>query len=322
MTENNLLLVYSPEYIIFICIILLIAVTVITVCVINTVKRAKALKNKEVKLNPENISKIENEIRSTERNAIELTVGGKAASGKCKTHFGGVPDVPEDFEWATYDCTTFDDSEVKPRHLNFLMQFDLEEIAAYDTENLLPHEGLLSFFHVIDAEVYGDEAKDMGCLRVFWFKDKSALSPANVPEELKGEKTFPALNIAMKNRRSLLSSDDLSEYYSDYDLDEYLAAVDKITENNRGEISSRLLGWANWVQYSDIPKFEKITRGGKAEITEEVINDWVLLLQLDPISDGDFDLMYGDCGSLYVYIRREDLAARRFDKTVFSWQCT
>ncbi|MFE0424245.1 YwqG family protein [Streptomyces sp. NPDC058953] len=47
--------------------------------------------------------------------------------------------------------------------------------------------------------------------------------------------------------------------------------------------------------------------------------DWVLLAQFD--SDDDADMMWGDAGLLYWLIHRDDLAARRFDKAVFTWQC-
>jgi uncharacterized protein YwqG len=46
---------------------------------------------------------------------------------------------------------------------------------------------------------------------------------------------------------------------------------------------------------------------------------WVLLAQFQ--SDADADMMWGDRGTLYWLIRPEDMAARRFDAAVFTWQC-
>ena len=46
---------------------------------------------------------------------------------------------------------------------------------------------------------------------------------------------------------------------------------------------------------------------------------WVLLAQFD--SDDAANMMWGDVGTLYWMIRPEDLAARRFDKALFTWQC-
>lgn len=58
------------------------------------------------------------------------------------SHFGGVPDVPEGFEWPQWN-------EIP---LGFLAQLNLDEIAPFDTENLLPKSGLLSFFISFDEE--------------------------------------------------------------------------------------------------------------------------------------------------------------------------
>ena len=46
---------------------------------------------------------------------------------------------------------------------------------------------------------------------------------------------------------------------------------------------------------------------------------WVLLTQFD--SDRTANMMWGDVGRLYWMIRPEDLAARRFDQALFTWQC-
>ncbi|MFI9203218.1 YwqG family protein [Streptomyces sp. NPDC053048] len=54
-------------------------------------------------------------------------------------------------------------------------------------------------------------------------------------------------------------------------------------------------------------------------INEEALR-WVLLAQFG--SDDDAGMMWGDCGSLYWLIRPEDLAARRFDRAMFTWQCS
>ena len=35
----------------------------------------------------------------------------------------------------------------------------------------------------------------------------------------------------------------------------------------------------------------------------------MLLFQLDTVEQGNFELMFGDCGHIYFYITKEDLAA-------------
>jgi len=49
-------------------------------------------------------------------------------------------------------------------------------------------------------------------------------------------------------------------------------------------------------------------------------DNWVLLAQFD--SDDQAGFMWGDCGMLYYLIRPADLAARRFDRAAFTWQCS
>jgi len=71
--------------------------------------------------------------------------------------FGGAPDVPADFEWPMWND--------KP--LGFLAQINLEEVAPFDVEGLLPKSGLLSFFfNWID---WGGTGEDLG--RVVWINE-------------------------------------------------------------------------------------------------------------------------------------------------------
>ena len=48
--------------------------------------------------------------------------------------------------------------------------------------------------------------------------------------------------------------------------------------------------------------------------------DWSLLFQID--SDEDGEMMWGDAGMLYFWIRREDAAQGKFDKTWVILQCS
>ena len=97
----------------------------------------------------------------------------------------------------------------------------------------------------------------------------------------------------------------------------------------------KLLGYADIIQNEMLTECERTSRGlycgdpesyrntpkdVEADIAKHAA-DWVLLLQLSTITKGDFEWMFGDCGMLYFYIRKEDLAAMRFDKASFSVQC-
>jgi uncharacterized protein YwqG len=49
-------------------------------------------------------------------------------------------------------------------------------------------------------------------------------------------------------------------------------------------------------------------------------DNWLLLAQID--SEEKAGMMWGDCGALYWLIRRDDLIAGRFDRTMFTMQCS
>ena len=98
---------------------------------------------------------------------------------------------------------------------------------------------------------------------------------------------------------------------------------------------SKLLGWADAIQGSMPAECELVTSGyylgggwdeiPKNEVEEaekEAPDKWLPLLQLDTVEDGDLtrDLVC-DCGRLYFYITRDDLAARRFENVWLILQC-
>lgn len=61
--------------------------------------------------------------------------------------------------------------------------------------------------------------------------------------------------------------------------------------------------------------------GDRTEIARlaEGAEDWLLLMQID--SDDRNGMLWGDSGMLYVWIRRDDLRARRFDRSWVILQC-
>ena len=63
----------------------------------------------------------------------------------CSSRFWGNPDLPRGFDYPMYI-----DNEGDPFPYFFICQINLEELAPFDTDNLLPHKGLLSFFAKID----------------------------------------------------------------------------------------------------------------------------------------------------------------------------
>ena len=71
--------------------------------------------------------------------------GGKMLG---RSKWWGFPDLPEDLDWPTMPVN--DDGEVYDDPLTFVCQIRCEELAPFDPEGLLPHEGMLYFFAALD----------------------------------------------------------------------------------------------------------------------------------------------------------------------------
>ena len=67
--------------------------------------------------------------------------------------------------------------------------------------------------------------------------------------------------------------------------------------------------------------FAKIPENVKLEIKEKS-TDWMLLFQMGTIETGDSEIMFGDCGHIYFWIRKQDLQALDFEKVWLILQCS
>ena len=67
----------------------------------------------------------------------------------CSSKWWGDPDFPTDMEYPTYPVE--EDGESYGYPLTFLCQIDCEDIAPFDPENRLPHEGMFYVFAAVDA---------------------------------------------------------------------------------------------------------------------------------------------------------------------------
>lgn len=266
------------------------------------------------------------------RNGIRLEVGGAAEDAPGGTRFGGRPDVPGDFVWPVFETGSFDDDEVKPRPLSFLAQFNCSGITALDRDGLLPQTGLLSFFYELGSQRWGYDPGDRGCARVYWFEDISALSQAEFPEALEADYRLPAAGISAKVERSMPGWEDAS-LVERISYEAWRTLAEAAGWEDPGNCS-RLLGWPNVIQNNMTKECELVSRGhylgGGWESVPEAdrsaaertsLDGWLLLFQLDTVELDDFELMFGDCGRIYFYIRREDLVERRFDRVWLILQC-
>lgn len=81
--------------------------------------------------------------------AIRITTASKTEKLDRKSHWWGFPDLPKGVQWPCRECENDPDDDTEEL-LTFVCQIRLEEIAALDTEGLLPHKGMLWFFADLD----------------------------------------------------------------------------------------------------------------------------------------------------------------------------
>ena len=129
--------------------------------------------------------------------AIKINIQPTAEDLAGKSHWWGFPDLPEICEWP---CN--EDGDL----LTFICQISLEDISEFDTDNRLPHKGIIWFFADLDyflgdldAPCGGTGEWEPGTFKVLYSEDCSDLltheyywedgEPAVLPAE---EMTFEA----------------------------------------------------------------------------------------------------------------------------------
>lgn len=255
---------------------------------------------------------------------IELPAG--------KSKIGGKPHLPESFAWPYYEGEDYE-GVLKNRPLSFLAQFNLEEIAEYDQDNRLPHKGMLYFFYDLCTMRWGFDPKDKGCARVFYVENPNALQAVDFPEELETDFVLPEFEVAFTTRMDLPDYEEIAEFMPDLEWDSY--DEEKVLfgyEGDEDEEVSKLLGYADLIQGDMLLECEEVCNGiycgNIPDLTEEQrekmladSKEWELLFQMSTVGNEDYELMFGDCGSIYFYIKKQDLQKKNFDNVWLVLQC-
>ncbi|GAA0211917.1 YwqG family protein [Selenomonas dianae] len=248
--------------------------------------------------------------------------------------FYGTPDLPADFAWPYYKGTDFE-GVTKNRPLAFLAQINLGEAAQYDRTGLLPKTGVLSFFYETMSMEWGFEPGHKGYARVYYFPETEQLVSTEIPAETK-EWSVGEQALTFADAVSLLSSFAYSRRSGkevDWDTYNELRAEFGYDAAAHEDNPMKMLGYADEIQGEMEPECELYSRDIEGDVharrpeeedadpVETSVDRWVLLLQMGTVTDEDTELMYGDCGLIYFWIRKEDLAARNFDRVHLILQC-
>lgn len=248
---------------------------------------------------------------------------------------GGKPAVPPNFAWPHYTGLAYGEKESKNRPLSFMVQLNLKDIADIDEENLLPKSGILSFFYELETMTWGFDPKDKGSAKVFYFPNDHDLSIADFPDGLEEYAKLPELAVDLKQHISIPGYCELGDT-AEYNWHEYDECCAKLGyEPDELGDRTKLFGYPDVIQNPMEEKCETVTRGYRlgcpedyAKIPEEEktdikakANEWIMLFQMGTVTDDDYELMFGDCGHIYFWIKKADLKNGNFDNIWLVLQC-
>ncbi len=244
----------------------------------------------------------------TQQTAIAITATFSTDDNRLGSRFGGYP------YWQA-DINPPMDTDNTPMAL--LAQLNFAEVPTHPD---LPEKGILQFFIPKHDDYYGADLENIGAGQLvtqFWPNpDKSLLT--DWQENLNYDDLTPingTHRLSFKEKQDIAGIDTIEcadsmqtnpfEVLEDVSLNE--KEENLFYETITAEVAAqghKLLGYPYFV--GEEPREN---------------SDYRLLLQIDTDIDGDNDIMWGDNGIGYLFIRDEDLKARRFDRVWFWWDC-
>lgn len=227
-------------------------------------------------------------------------------------HLGGEPDLPPGAEWPYWDGHG---------PLTYIAGLDLSLLPTRETDLGLPPGGHLLFFH-FDGQLDngqalvapGDPGSQAGA-RVLHVEAGHPTASRATPEQIR---PYPRVPLAAQVVVTAPSYDH-PVLHDTFGSDFTHTAQHPLRRRefcsviwSSDQIPLHQLGGYAWPVQGDVEYEVALPDDGHPR-------DWILLAQFD--SDATAQMLWGDSGILYWLIRRDDLAARRFDRTAFTWQC-
>jgi len=279
------------------------------------------------------------------RPTIFVKIQEEGSPVKTFSAFGGDPEMPPDLEWPSDDSGQV---------LSFLAQFEMSEIHAFDQQNLMPLDGRLWFFYECNEQPWGFDPKHKSGWRVIYHQTANdcvvRIPPRRNTESLVKQGFMESLkSLARVNREPpgpmRLSCNRIKFEYSVsmpfYDSASIDALgltkeeVDHYTDwwlnYTDDDVIAQILGYPRPIQNVDMETDCQLVSNGiyigdlagrQSPQARELLahpNDWLLLLQID--SSEKLDIMWGDAGTLYFWIREKDLRKAEFGNVWTILQC-
>ncbi|MGW7578985.1 YwqG family protein [Streptomyces sp. NPDC054765] len=228
---------------------------------------------------------------------------------------GGLPRLPDGQDWPIWEGHG---------PLSLIASIDCAELPSEAVDISLPREGTLLFFffdgQLDDYASWGSGPNlhdNRSGARVLYVPEGEEAPLRDAPAELT---PFPLLPLTARTvmtaphpshprARAVFAPGTSGPGSYDHPVyeDEF---VDELTEfecEDDADCVHQIGGYADSIQ--DLVEIE---------VADAQAGEWVLLAQFD--GEDEADMVWGDSGMLYWLIRPQDLAERRFDRAMFTWQ--
>lgn len=237
------------------------------------------------------------------------------------SHLGGSPLATPDLVWPSRDG----------RPLAFLARVDLAQLQRALAVEWLPPTGALLFFYDMAEQPWGFDPKDRDGWQVVYIEKPDGQADMPFPSTLDAANRLPKQCLAFHAIRSYPSYErdaTATLRLTDTELQQY----DELQLRAFGDRPRhQLAGYPTPIQNDDMESESQFASNGidlgdsgagstpRAMALREGSSEWRLLFQVD--SDDAADMMWGDVGTIYFWIRESDARARRFDACWLILQC-
>ena len=246
-------------------------------------------------------------------NNAAATISDQTSIGASK--YGGHPDVPPGFEWPLIDGMP----------LPFLAQIRLEEVAPFDVENALPHDGFLLIFFDITLEISRETV-------IYNIENSTDLTRMASPKELPKFGIVAPYALSFSSGWSLPSgaSQEMESVFKEYSAGDLETDAYSEWYYSRNDYH-QLLGHCfyehrdtRYIAASFIDEENDEINGKSEERWNVDAPDWQCLIQFgseeaSQNSRAVFGLSWGNRICIYLLIRKSDLQKRDF-QNVFALQ--
>ncbi len=253
--------------------------------------------------------------------ALHLT----ATSKPSKSYFGGSPRLANTDDWPR--------SDVLP--LNLIARVSLVEVQAAMTIDWLPKTGALLFFYDTGLEPWGFDPLDADSRAILHVEDLDVALPPESPlrpDEGGKESCISYTRVNMAFKKIMVPASPHRLGVADLTFDEEQRHKDKAAKIYKEKPSHQLGGFPVPVQGDDMELMCQFASNGldcgygidttsrRGKKLAAHADEWRLLLQVD--SDDDMGWMWGDCGTLYFWIREADAMKGDFSNPWVILQCS